>query len=96
MRCNHLDVIALGEVMIQAVAIVGFIANQPCWQGVEETMSENSFHQLAFVWRSTFHTNGERKTVIIGESDDLGPLWLVWALQESCSSDCKKLVAVPW
>ena len=37
-------------------------------------MSEYAFDKLAFVRRSAFDTNGERKTVIIGESDDFRPL----------------------
>jgi hypothetical protein len=74
MRGNHLDSVSVGQVTIQAVAIVGFVANQSRGKQVEETMPENSFHQLAFVWRSAFQTNGERKTVIIGESDDFRPL----------------------
>ena len=37
-------------------------------------MSQKSFDELAFVWRSAFDTNGERKTVIISESDDFGAL----------------------
>jgi hypothetical protein len=73
-RRNHFDSVTVGQVTIQTVAVVGFVANQPRREKVEETMSENSFHQLAFVWRSAFHTNGERKTVIIGESDDFRAL----------------------
>ena len=33
-------------------------------------MSEDAFDELAFVPRSAFDTSGERKTGIIGESDD--------------------------
>src|SRR5229473_7088994 len=36
--------------------------------------SKESFHALAFMRRSALDTNGERKTVIIGERDDLRPL----------------------
>jgi hypothetical protein len=73
-RRNHFDSLAVGQVTIQLVAVVSLVANQPRREKVEETVPENSFHQLAFVWRSAFHTNGERKTVIIGESDDFRPL----------------------
>lgn len=41
---------------------------------MEEAVSEYAFDKLAFVRRSAFDTNGERKTVIIGESDDFRPL----------------------
>ena len=37
-------------------------------------MSEDAFDELAFMRRSAFDTNGERKTVIIGESDDFRSL----------------------
>ena len=33
-------------------------------------MPEDPFDQLAFVWRSAFDADGEKKTVIIGESND--------------------------
>ena len=68
-----LDAIALGQISIQAVTVIGFVANQSRREGVEEAVSEDAFDELAFVRRSAFDTNGERKTVIIGESDDLRP-----------------------
>jgi hypothetical protein len=74
MWSDHRDAIALGQISIQAVAVVGFVADQSCGKGVEETLPEDSFDQLAFVRRSAFDTNRERKTVIIGESDDFRPL----------------------
>ena len=74
MRCDHLDSVTLRQVPIQAVAVVSFVADQPRREGVEEALSQDAFDELAFVRRSTFDTNGERKTVIIGDSDDLGPL----------------------
>ena len=73
MRGDHLDAITLGQISIQAVTVIGFIADQSCREGVEEAVSEDAFHELAFVRRSAFDTNGERKTVIIGESDDFRP-----------------------
>ena len=36
-------------------------------------MPEDAFDELALMRRSAFDTNGERKTVIIGESDDFRP-----------------------
>jgi hypothetical protein len=35
---------------------------------------EDTFDELTFVRRGAFDTNGERKTVIIGEGDDFRPL----------------------
>jgi hypothetical protein len=68
-----LDAIVLGQVSIQAVTVIRFVADQSCREGVEEAVSEDAFDELAFVRRSAFDTNGERKTVIIGESDDFRP-----------------------
>jgi hypothetical protein len=74
MGCDHLDAVTLGQVPIQTVTVVGFVADQSRREGVEETVSEDAFGELAFVRRSAFNTNGERKTVIIGESDDFRSL----------------------
>jgi hypothetical protein len=40
----------------------------------EEAVSEDAFDQLAFVWRGAFDTDGERKAMLIGESEDFPPL----------------------
>ena len=37
-------------------------------------MSEDAFNELAFMRRSAFDTNGQWKTVVIGESDDFRSL----------------------
>jgi hypothetical protein len=48
----------------------GFVADQSRGEHVEEAVPEDPFDKLAFLWRSTFDTDGERKTVVIGESED--------------------------
>jgi hypothetical protein len=73
MRCDHLDTVAVGQVLVQAVAVVGFVADQPRREGVEEAVPENAVDELALMRRSAFDTNGERKTVIISQSDDFRP-----------------------
>ncbi len=73
MGCDHLDAVTFGQVTIQTVTVVGFVANQSFREAVEEAVSEDAFDELAFVRRSAFDTNGERKTVIIGESDNFRP-----------------------
>jgi hypothetical protein len=70
MRCDHFDALAFGQISIQAVTVICFVANQQCWEAVEEAVPEDAFDKLAFVRRNAFDTNGERKTVIIGENDD--------------------------
>ena len=73
MGSNHLDVIALGQVAVQALTVVGSVPRSVVPGGVEKAVSEQAFDELTFVRRSAFDTNGERKTVIIGESDDFRP-----------------------
>ena len=43
---------------MQAVTVISFVANQSRWEGVEETVPEDTFTKLAFVGRSAFDTNG--------------------------------------
>ena len=74
MRCDHFDAITFGQISIQAVTVICFVADQPCWEAVEEAVLGDAFDKLAFVRRSAFDTHGERKTVIIGENDDFRPL----------------------
>jgi hypothetical protein len=74
MGCDHLDALTLGQVRIQTVTVVGFVADQSRREGVEEAVSEEAVDELAFVRRSAFDTNGERKAVIPGESDDFRSL----------------------
>ena len=71
MRCDHFDAVALSQISIQEVTVIRFVPDQSRWEGVEEAVPEDPFDELAFVRRSALDTNGERKTVIIGESDDL-------------------------
>jgi hypothetical protein len=64
---------ALGQVAVQAVTVLGFVADEPRRECMEETVPDDAFDELALMRRSAFDTNGERKTVIIGESDDFRP-----------------------
>ena len=49
MGCDHLDAVTLGQVPIQTVTVVGFVADQSRREGVEEAVSEDAFDELAFV-----------------------------------------------
>ena len=73
MRGDHPHAIALGQLSVQAVAVVGLVADQSRRER-EEAVSEDAVDELALMRRSAFDTNGERKTVIIGESDDFRSL----------------------
>jgi hypothetical protein len=74
MRCDHHDAVALGQVTIQTVTIIGPLADQSSRETVEETVSEDAFDKLAFVRRIAFDTDGELQTMVIGESDDFRSL----------------------
>ena len=63
MRGDHHDAVALCQVTIQRVTVIGSVADQSCREGVEEAVSEDAFNELAVVRRSAFDANGERKTV---------------------------------
>ena len=73
MGCDHFDPVVLGQISVQSVTVIGLVADQSRREGIEEAAPEDSFDELAFVRRSAFDTNGERKTVTIGESDDFRP-----------------------
>src|SRR5215469_14002348 len=74
MWSDHHDAKVLGQLTVQPVAVIGFVADQSRGERVEEAVSENPFNKSAFVRRSAFDTNGKRKTVIVGESEDFRPL----------------------
>ena len=74
MGCDHFYPVSLGQITVQSITVIGLVADQSRRERIEEAVPEDSFDELTFVGRSTFDTNGERKTVIIGESDDFRPL----------------------
>lgn len=80
---DHLETITLGQTPIQSVAVVCLVADQAFGKEGEEAVPEDSLDELAFMRRSAFHANGERKTVAIGDSDDFR------ALATPCGPDRK-------
>ena len=72
-RSDQLDIVGFQQIVIQGITIVGSVANQSFGKFVEEALSENLFDQLAFVRRSALDTNGQRKTVISADGEDLRP-----------------------
>lgn len=71
---DHFDVVLGGEFCVERVRVVGFVADEPSRELVEEAGGQNVFHKLALGRRSAVDRYGERKTVTSGESDDLGAL----------------------
>jgi len=60
-RRNHLDAQA-GQPLIQWVAVIGLVADEPFGQPEEKTAPEGGLDQFHFMRRSTFHVSGDRKT----------------------------------
>jgi hypothetical protein len=71
---DHLDAVLGGKLLVERVRVVGFVADEPGGELIEEASGKNVFHKLALGRRSAFDRYGERKTVISGDSDDLRPL----------------------
>ncbi len=38
MGCDHLDAISPGQIAVQGVTVVGFVADQSCGEGIEEAV----------------------------------------------------------
>jgi hypothetical protein len=70
-RSDQLDVVGFQKIGVQGVTIVGGVADQSFREFVEEALPKGFFDELAFVGRSALDTNGERKTVISGDGEDL-------------------------
>jgi hypothetical protein len=73
-RSDQLDIVGFQQIVIQGITIVGGVADQSFGKFVEEALPEDFFDELAFVRRSALDTNGERKTVISADGEDLRAL----------------------
>src|SRR4029077_6822235 len=72
--CDQLDAVGLQQMLVEPVAVVGFITDQPRRQLIEKALRQDLFYQLTFVRRSALDTNGDRKTVISADGEDLRAL----------------------
>jgi hypothetical protein len=71
---DHFDVVFGSKPLVEWVGVVCFVADEPGGEFIEEAAGKNIFNKFAFGRRSAFDRYGERKTVISGDSDDLGAL----------------------
>lgn len=71
---DHLDAVLGGKLLVERGRVVGFVADGPGGELVEEAAGKNAFRKLALGRRSAFDSNGERKTITRGHSDYLRPL----------------------
>lgn len=73
-RCDQLNAVLGLELLVEPVRVVGFVSDEPRRELVEEAAGQNFFDELALIGRSTLDTDGERKTVSSGDSEDFRPL----------------------
>src|SRR5438477_520982 len=73
MRRDDINPVLLLHLLVQLIAIVGFVSDQSLGKFVEEAVAENLFDELALVGRSSLDTDGDRYTVANGDSCDLRP-----------------------
>ena len=73
-RSNHFDAVILGQLSVKPVGVVRLVADQPGGEFVEEAGGKDVFDKVALCRRSAFNSNGEWKTVISGDNDDLRAL----------------------
>jgi hypothetical protein len=71
-RSDQFDVVGFQQIAVQWVTVVGGVADQSFCEFVEEALTESFFDELPFVGRSALDINGERKTVISADGEDLG------------------------
>src|ERR1700730_1606565 len=72
--CNHLDAVVLHQPLVEAVAVVGAIADQPFGEVGEESLFEGGFDEFSFMRRSAGHVHGERKTMAVADRHDFAAL----------------------
>src|ERR1700692_4670691 len=70
MWCDHFYPVTLGQIAVQSVTVIGFVADQSRRERVEEAVPGTPSTSWLSCGEALFDTNGERKTVIIGKSDD--------------------------
>ncbi len=70
-RRDHFDAVLFGKRFVELVRVVGFVSDESLGHFVEEASGQNVFHKLTPGQRSAVDSNGDRRTVTSGESDDL-------------------------
>ncbi len=73
-RRDQFDVPLRGQPGVEAIRIVGLVANQPGRRFAEELRVEGLLDERDFAGACTCDSNGERKTTAVCDCHDLGPL----------------------
>jgi hypothetical protein len=71
---DHLDAVVLHQPLIEAVAVVGPVADQSFGEVGEESLFEGGFDEFGFMRRSAGHVHGERKTLAVADRHDFAAL----------------------
>jgi len=74
MGSNQLDVVFGGEMVVEAVAVVRFVADQPRRELFEESRGEGGVDEPDFMRRSAGHVDGDRKTMAVANRHDFAAL----------------------
>lgn len=73
MRCDQLDPVLLGEKIVQPVAVISSIRNQPFRLLGHEPVLDGSVDELLLMRRSARNPEGDRKTMAVCNCHELGP-----------------------
>ncbi len=68
--CDHLDAVVVHQPLIEAIAVVGAVTDQPFGEVGEESVFEGGFDEFCFMRRSAGHVHGERKTMAVADRHD--------------------------
>src|SRR5262249_28218589 len=71
---DHLDAVFVLQLFVQPVAVIRLVSNQALGHLSHHPLLQRPLHQFHFRWRSTFCPQGERKTMAVCKTHDLGAL----------------------
>src|SRR6516162_1570511 len=74
MRCDHLRTETVEHLLVERIAVVGFVADKFFGHVCDEARFERSAHQLHFSRASTLCADGERKTMAVCNRHELTAL----------------------
>ena len=73
-RRDQFDVVRGGQMVVEAIAVIGFVADQSLRELFEEARGERGVDEGDFMWRSAGHVDGERKTMAVANRHDFAAL----------------------
>ena len=70
---DQFDALLVSQPLIQPIAVVGRISDQPFRQGAYVALAERVFDQRRLIRRSACNPDGDRKTMAVRDCHDLAP-----------------------